>query len=538
METRPLSALTQRHAGVLLHPTSLPGPYGIGDLGPSLTRFLDWMADAGFGLWQILPLGPTGYGDSPYQCFSAFAGNPYLIAPDLLLNEGLVSRRDLRGARSLPAEGIDYGAVIEWKNEMLRAAFDAFEAGGGSPGLRRRYSTWRGRKGVREWLDSYALFMALKQAHGGAVWNEWPTPLRKCEPRALARARSDHSGEIEFQTFVQFLFFDQWDGVREQCRARGISIVGDMPIYVAFDSADTWANQGLFKLTAEGRPTHVAGVPPDYFSATGQLWGNPIYRYDRMKRDGFAWWVRRVGAMMETVDLLRLDHFRGFEAYWEVPAGEQTAVNGRWVPGPREALFEALEKAHGALPIIAENLGVITPEVEQLRERFKLPGMKVLQFGWGIVGERPMVPDPDNAFHPHKIDPDSVVYTGTHDNPTTLQWWREFATPAEKRFLRAYLGTEGSAVHDDLTRTAFASAARTAIVPMQDLLGLGAEGRMNFPGRPSGNWCWRMGRGAASQALGKRLRNWLLMYDRHKDQHRIAQERLEAQSAEARSRKP
>lgn len=527
--------LQKRQAGVLLHPTSLPGAHGIGDLGPQATRFLDWMARAGFGLWQVLPLGPTGYGDSPYQCFSAFAGNPYLVSPELLAEEGLLARGDLRHPR-FPAGRVDYGPVIEWKNAMLGRAFERFRARRPAK-IARRLEAFRARKSVKGWLGDFTLFLALKEAHGGAVWNTWDKALRAREPRALAKARRDLADRIEFHTFAQFLFFDQWDRIRRQAHERRLFIVGDMPIYVAYDSADTWANQAMFKLRRDGTPTHVAGVPPDYFSATGQLWGNPIYRYDAMRRDGYAWWIARVRAMMEQVDYIRLDHFRGFEAYWEVPAGEKTAINGRWVRGPREALFEALERALGRIPIIAENLGVITEEVEDLRRRFGLPGMKVLQFGWGTLATRPLVPDPDCVFHPHKIGAEDVVYTGTHDNPTTVQWWEEFATPAEKALFRAYLGDDGSAPHETLRRVAFTSPAHTAILPMQDLLGLGAEARMNYPGRESGNWGWRMGAGAPTGGLARRLGEELLLYDRHVAQQERAAALLARQSEAERARK-
>lgn len=530
---------THRRAGVLLHPTSLPGPHGIGDLGPELERFLDWMADAGFALWQILPLGPTGYGDSPYQCFSAFAGNPYLVSPDLLVAEGLLSKGDLRKAPRFPAKSVDYGPAIEWKNALLAKAFDRYAADPAAfPDLCKRLAAFRRRKGVRAWLDDFAVFLAIKEAHGGRVWNTWSAPLRQGDPDALRAARKQHARAVEFQIFAQFLFFDQWERARALARERGISIVGDAPIYVAYDSADTWANQGLFKLRRDGSPTHVAGVPPDYFSATGQLWGNPIYRWDKMKANGFAWWIRRMAAVLETVDFMRLDHFRGFEAYWEVPAGEKTAVNGKWRKGPGASLFEALEGALGRLPIIAENLGVITPEVEALRERFGLPGMKILQFAWTPASAKPLVPDPGCVFQPHKADAGNVVYTGTHDNPTTVQWWDEFASPAEKQLYRAYLGTDGSKPHEDLRRAALATASPAAVLPMQDLLGLGGEARMNYPGRESGNWTWRMDARAASKALAKRLRGELLVFERHARQEAIAAELVAAQSAEERAKKP
>jgi 4-alpha-glucanotransferase len=530
-------ALDRRLAGVLLHPTSLPGSHGIGDLGHEAVRFLDWLHSAGFGLWQVLPLGPTGFGDSPYQCFSAFAGNPYLISPDLLVEQGLLTPAEARTPR-LPADRVDYGPVIEHKMTLLRRAFERFR-GGDFAAMRRRLTAFRRRETVAAWLDDYALFAALKKAHGGAVWNTWDKPLRKAQPRALEAARRQHADEIDFQVFIQFLFFDQWHALRAHAHQRGIQIVGDLPIYVAFDSADTWAHQELFKLTPEGQPTCVAGVPPDYFSATGQLWGNPIYRYDKMKRRGFRWWIGRMRSMLEMFDIVRLDHFRGFEAYWEVPAGEKTAVNGKWVPGPRHALFEALRNALGGdLPLIAENLGVITDQVEELREHFGLPGMKVLQFAWVPAGERPLVPDPGCVFQPHKVERRCVVYTGSHDNPTTRQWWDEFASPGERRLMQAYLGCDGRQPHEDLCRAALATTADTVILPMQDLLGLGGEARMNFPGREAGNWGWRMAKGAATAGLARRWREALLIYERHADQDGIARGLLARQTAADRARKP
>ncbi|MDK2972133.1 MAG: 4-alpha-glucanotransferase [Candidatus Sumerlaeota bacterium] len=529
--------LNKRLAGVLLHPTSLPGPHGIGDLGPSAVRFLDWLQQAGFGIWQVLPLGPTGYGDSPYQCFSAFAGNQYLISPELLVQEGLLTKSEIKAPR-YPAGRIDYGPVIERKMALLGKAFARFRAGEFAE-LNARLAAFRRRPSTKAWLDDYALFSALKRAHGGAVWTTWEKPLRQAQPEALAKARVKYAEDIEFHVFVQFLFFDQWDRIRAAAHERDIAIVGDLPIYVAFDSADTWAHQELFKLRADGTPTHVAGVPPDYFSATGQLWGNPIYRYDVMEQRGYKWWISRMKSLLEMFDVVRLDHFRGFEAYWEVPASEKTAINGKWVPGPRAGLFKALRKALGGnLPIIAENLGVITKEVEDLREQFGLPGMKIMQFAWVTASEKPLVPDPGCVFQPHRYEQRSVVYTGSHDNPTTLQWWREFASPGEKRHFKQYLGTDGKKPHEALCRAALATVANTVILPMQDLLGLGGEARMNYPGRESGNWGWRMKEGAATAKLARDWKAALLLYERHVSQSAIASALVANETAEERARKP
>ena len=528
-----------RRAGVLLHPTSLPGRFGIGDLGPELHRFLDWMADAGFSLWQVLPLGPTGYGDSPYQCFSAFAGNPYLISPELLRREGLLSAADVRDVPAFPRERVDFGHVIWWKNDLLARAFENFTARPARfEALAARLRAFREADAQREWLEDFALFTALKEAHDGRVWNTWARPLRTYQSKALDAARREHARAIDYHVFRQFLFFDQWAAARKAAHDRGIHVVGDAPIYVAYDSADTWAHQHLFKLKASGDPTHVAGVPPDYFSETGQLWGNPIYRWDKMEANGFRWWISRMRAALSLVDYVRLDHFRGFEAFWQVPAGEKTAVRGKWVKGPGAALFTALREALGDLPILAENLGVITPEVEALREQFGLPGMKILQFAWTAASEKPLLPDPGCVFQPHKIDAASVAYTGTHDNPTTVQWWREFAGRGEKKLLRAYLGVDGSRIADDLRRATLASPAFMALVPMQDLLSLGGEARMNFPGKESGNWTWRMGEKALSRALARRLRQELLVYERCANQASIVLEAVARQTEAEKARKP
>lgn len=492
----------QRASGILLHPTSLPGPYGIGELGDEARRFLRFLLDAGQTLWQVLPLGPTSYGDSPYQSFSAFAGNPLLISTDHLLRDGLLEPGDLADLPAFPAGRIDFGPVIEYKQQLLRRAYARFRARGGNAALRDWHAPW---------LDDYALFMALKDAHDGSVWNAWEPALVRRDPATLAAARTEHADAIDFYRFAQYRFFRDWSALKRAANERGVRLIGDLPIFVAFDSADVWANQGLFFLDAGARPTVVAGVPPDYFSATGQLWGNPLYRWDAMARDGYRWWIERLRTALAIFDLARIDHFRGFEAYWAIPADEATAVNGRWVEGPGAPFFEAVRAALGELPIIAEDLGLITPEVLALRDRFGLPGMKVLQFAPS---------GPDNAYLPHHYEQNCVVYTGTHDNDTTRGWWAT-ASRAERAFVRRYLGhrTGGTTIARDLSRLALASVAHTAIVPLQDLLNLGSEARMNIPGTQGGNWSWRYAPGALTSQLARELRDLTTLYSRREDGH-------------------
>jgi 4-alpha-glucanotransferase len=485
----------QRSSGVLLHPTSLPGPYGIGDLGPEAARFLRWLRAAGQRAWQVLPLGPTGYGDSPYQSFSAFAGNPLLISPDRLVEEGALSPADVSDAPELPTSKVDYGAASEWKLGLLR---EAHARAGELPG----FEEFRGLHSG--WLDDYALFMALKDDHGGGPWVEWPPELRDREPAALAAARERLGGDIAFYRFVQHAFFRQWEAVRREAASLRIQVVGDLPIFVAHDSADVWAHRELFYLDAGGAPTVVAGVPPDYFSETGQLWGNPLYRWDALAERGYGWWAARIWLSLRLYDSVRIDHFRGFESYWEVHGGAGAAVDGRWVPGPGLEFFRALRERLGELPIIAEDLGVITPEVEALRDAARLPGMKVLQFAWG---------EPDSQYMPHNYPANCVVYTGTHDNDTTRGWWRR-APKEEKELLRRYLGRAPRDISWDMLRLALGSVARLSIAPAQDLLALGSEARMNTPGAEAGNWTWRLGPDALTPALAERLRDLCETYGR------------------------
>jgi 4-alpha-glucanotransferase len=490
-----------RRAGVLLHPTSLPGPFGVGDLGPGAARWIEWLAAAGQSLWQVLPLGPTGYGDSPYQSFCSLAGNPYLVSPEALLEDGLVERADLEAAPPFPADRVDYGRVIEFKVGLLDRAFRRFPSA--APVLRDAFAHFAAAHA--HWLEDFALFMALKDAHGGRGWTSWDRALVRRDAGALAAARERLSDAVDAHRFRQFAFFRQWEGVRARARSAGIAIVGDLPIFVAHDSSDVWAHPELFHLDSTGMPTVVAGVPPDYFSATGQLWGNPLYRWVAHAHGGYAWWTARVRAALELVDIVRLDHFRGFEAYWEVPADAPTAERGRWVKGPEDAFFEALRAGLGGLPLIAEDLGVVTPEMEALRDRFGLPGMRVLQFAFG-AGR-------DDPFLPHRHVRNTVVYTGTHDNDTARGWYAT-APEAERDYFRRYAGRDGSDVAWDMIRLAFGSVADTAIVPLQDVLDLGSEARMNLPGRASGNWGWRVLGTQLTEAVGDRLLDLAATYGR------------------------
>lgn len=493
-----------RSSGVLLHPTSLPGPHGIGDTGREAYRFVDWLAAAGQSLWQVLPLGPTGYGDSPYQCFSAFAGNPLLADVGALAGEGLLAPGDLADAPRFGDGRVEFGPVIAWKRALLVTAAGRFERGEGRAGeLRGAFEAWR--RDNAAWLGDYALFMALKVAHGGAPWFEWAEPLRRREPAALAAAREAHAASVAAHEFKQWTFFRHWAALRGYAAGRGVAIVGDAPIFVAHDSADVWANPGLFQLGDDGRPTAVAGVPPDYFSETGQLWGNPLYRWDVMAADGYAWWIARMRAIFAQVDRVRLDHFIGFTRCWSIPAGAADARAGHFEPGPGADLFRALEAALGELPIVAEDLGVVTPEVEALRDAFAFPGMKVIHFAFDAGA--------DNPFLPHAYVRNSVAYTGTHDNETTAGWWKK-ATQAEKEHARRYLGHAVREPAWDFLRLCMASVADTCVVPAQDLLGLGAEARMNYPGRPDGNWSWRLQPEALDEPLAARLRELTVTYGR------------------------
>ncbi|HKH71326.1 MAG TPA: 4-alpha-glucanotransferase [Vicinamibacterales bacterium] len=526
----------RRSSGVLLHPTSLPGGYGIGDLGPAALDFVDLLAAGKQRLWQVLPLGPTGYGDSPYQCFSAFAGNPLLISPDRLVDDGLLTPDDIvaadigAGVRR-PGNAVDFPAVIAHREALWPRVLERFDASGATP-MHERFDRFCLTQA--NWLNDYALFMAVKSAHGQAPWTSWQPDIARREPDAIARWTDRCAREIRQHQLTQFLFFEHWQRVRDACHARSIQIMGDLPIFVAHDSADVWSRQKLFRLDPDGNPEVVAGVPPDYFSATGQLWGNPHYRWEELARTGYAWWIERFRALLTMVDAIRIDHFRGFDASWEVPAGSPTAINGKWVKGPGAALFEAVRSVLTLeqLPFVAENLGVITPSVEALRRQFDLPGMAILQFAFGTD---PQAPD----FRPHNYERNLVVYTGTHDNDTTVGWWtgeaghstrtdadireeRDYVNrylalderPFERDTGKAFDDAQGRPVHWEFIRAVMASVANTAMVPVQDLLGLGSDARMNRPGVASGNWRWRLTPGQLTQDLMGRLGDLAETYER------------------------
>jgi 4-alpha-glucanotransferase len=494
--------------------TSLPGRGGIGELGRAAYQFVDWLTRAHQGIWQVLPLGPPGYGESPYQSYSAFAGNPLLIGMDALREEGWLPA----GLEELDVVGeshrVDFERVRPLRDRMLHEAFRTFRSGGPAA-IREEFDDYRHQQ--RGWLEDYTLFSALKAAHGGRAWTEWEGSLVERQPAALRNWSSRLAEAIDGEAFSQFQFHRQWRSLKRYANARGIRLMGDVPIFVAHDSADVWVNQNLFHLDDRGRPTHVAGVPPDYFSATGQLWGNPLYRWDRLGADGYAWWLARLRHALGQFDLVRLDHFRGFEAFWEIPALAETAAAGRWVAGPGSAFFRRLVDVLGPLPLVAEDLGVITPAVDALRDEFGFPGMRILQFAFGD--------DPKSSdYRPHNFPRNCVVYTGTHDNDTTAGWFHSQAgtgttrTAAqisrERETTLHYLGTDGHDISWDLIRLALASVADTAIVPVQDILSLGTRARMNLPGTAVGNWCWRFQTGDLAPASADRLGELATLYDR------------------------
>jgi 4-alpha-glucanotransferase len=504
-----------RSSGILLHLTSLAGRFGIGDLGPSAYEFADFLFAAGQKLWQVLPLNPTGYGDSPYQCFSAFAGNPLFVSLEALRDRGLLQGSDLAQPPPFPDDFVDYGSAIKFRMTALRRAAQVFFADGSAAD---HAAFNRFCENTSSWLDDYALFMACKDAHGGTIWTSWDPQIRERDARAVTECSRKLAPELKAYKYWQFEFFRQWNNLKAYCRERGIHFMGDIPIYIAHDSAEVWAHPEMFFLDDQGRPTVVSGVPPDYFSATGQLWGNPIYRWESLAASGYKWWIERFRASLALFDLVRLDHFRGFEAYWEVPGDELTAINGRWVKGPGEDFLSALQDEFGPLPIVAENLGVITPAVEKMRERFGLPGMSLLQFAFGTDPQGP-------SFRPHNYNRDLAAYTGGHDNDTTLGWWASSGagdstrTPEDVRiehdFARAYLDfNDESEINWVMIRAVLASVANFAIIPLQDVLGLGSTARMNRPGTVSGNWRWRYHPGALTSELSSRLRSLVTMYDR------------------------
>ncbi len=473
--------LSERGAGILLHPTSLPGDQGIGTLDGAATRFLDFLQAAGMGYWQICPLGPTGYGDSPYQCFSAFAGNPYLIDLRDLVRRGLLTEGELAPLARLPADRADYGGLYRLKWPLLAAAFQRYQKLGRPPLDAGGFEAFKAAQAA--WLDDYAYFCALKAHHGGRPWSEWPQGVRDRASAERSPLRAELAEAMEAHRFYQYAFAAQWGRVRSEAARRGIAIVGDAPIFVAADSADVWAHPDLFELEAgTGRQVAAAGVPPDYFSADGQLWGNPLYRWERHASDRYAWWRARLRTAFAWHDVLRIDHFRGFESYWRVALPAANARAGQWAPGPGLDFFRAMREEFPEARIIAEDLGLITPPVAKLREDTGLPGMAVLQFAFGGKA--------DNPYLPHNLEPNSVIYPGTHDNDTSLGWYAS-APEKTRDHARRYLEVDGREIGWDLIRAAYPSVSRLAVIPFQDVLSLGAEARLNTPGRAEGNWQWR-----------------------------------------------
>jgi 4-alpha-glucanotransferase len=503
-----------RASGILLHPTSLPGRFGIGDLGKEAYQFADFLASTGQRLWQVLPLGPTDYGNSPYQCLSVFAGNPLLISLERLVEGRLLEPADLESVPSFPKDRVDYDSVIEFKMPLLKKSFETFQREA-TPGEREQFEIFCQQNA--SWLETYSLFMALKDAHGLAAWNTWEEDIQKRHPKSLEHWNKKLNYEIYYHKYQQYQFFKQWSELKKYCNEHGIRLIGDMPIFIALDSAEVWSYPEMFYLDDSGRPTVVAGVPPDYFSKTGQLWGNPLYRWDVMARDGYAWWIERFRTTHALVDIIRLDHFRGFEKYWEVPGTDTIAMNGRWVPGPGVEPFKVVRKTLGTLPIIAEDLGIITPEVDSLRDQLGFPGMRILQFAFGS--------DPKaDDYKPHNYPRNCVVYTGTHDNNTTIGWFRgkdvrdctesKQEREREKQSALKYLGTDGHEINWDFIRLALMSVADTAIIPMQDVLGLGREARMNLPGTTEGNWRWRFVPDMLTEEIKARLKELTAIYGR------------------------
>lgn len=493
-----------RSSGILLHPTSFPSRFGIGDLGLEAYRFVDFLAQSAQQMWQVLPLGPTGYGSSPYMSYSAMAGNPLLISPERLRDEGLLAEEDFANLPAFPVERVDFEQVVQIKMPLLKKACENFQAKASSV-QQKEFAGFCETKAY--WLDGYALFMALKDAQKGASWHTWEPEIAKLQPEALDQWRSRLSAEIFYYKYIQFEFFRQWSELKQYANMRGIQVIGDIPIYVAHDSADVWAHPEIFCLNEEtGEAALMAGVPPDYFSSTGQLWGNPVYNWEKLQQQDFKWWVQRFQAMLDYVDIIRIDHFRGFQAYWAVKQGETTAMNGWWIEAPGEALFQVLNDKLGLLPVLAEDLGVITPDVEALRDQFEFPGMKILHFGFGS--------DPGNPYLPFNYPRNCVVYTGTHDNDTTIGWFNQLSDYEKEAVLR-YLGcTSPEGIHWDLIRLALSSVANQALLPLQDVLGLGTEARMNVPSKPEGNWEWRYQPDALTEEVRDRLKTLTETYGR------------------------
>lgn len=498
------TTLKMRRSGILLHPTSFPGRFGIGDLGGEAYRFIDFLAETGQQLWQILPLGPTGSGNSPYMCYSAMAGNPLLISPDRLQQDGLLNEHDFEGLPEFALDRVRFDTVIQTKLTLLRKASDNFKHQA-TPEQKDKFHQFCESKAY--WLDDFALFMALKNEHNGTAWHTWEHEIASRYPEALEAAKERLSDGIFFEKFLQFEFFRQWSDVRNYANEKGVQIIGDIPIYVAQDSADVWAHPKNFHLDeATNEPSLMAGAPPDYFSETGQLWGNPIYNWEYMQQSNFKWWIQRFHAMLDYVDMIRVDHFIGFESFWAIPKGSSDARSGQWTKAPGDALFTTLQQELGVLPILAEDLGSVTPEVEALRDKFEFPGMKILQFAFGDT--------PKNPYLPFNYDRNFLVYTGTHDNDTTVGWYTTLSDK-ERQDVLTYLGcVSHDGIHWDMIRLAFSSIANFAIVPLQDVLGLGTEARMNFPGKQEGNWEWRYREHDLNQDVRDRLKHITHFFDR------------------------
>jgi 4-alpha-glucanotransferase len=494
----------ERLSGILLHPSSLPSRGGIGDFGPAAYEFLDWMVSARQGLWQILPLGPLGYGNSPYSAISAFAGNPLLISLERLAERGWISPQRLHQLPESTGQ-VEYERVSRLKLPLLQEAAGNFlRSATGS--ARQRYEEFK--RDHSWWLDEYALFVEIRRQYPEGAWNRWPAGLARRDSATLQRFREEHAGQVEIHSAIQFAFWEQWRALHQTCRRRGIRVMGDVAIFVSYDSADVWSHPEIFYLDDDLEPLAVAGVPPDAFSQTGQRWGNPLYRWEVLRLRGYDWWVQRMRWALQTCDLVRLDHFRGFVQYWEIPAKEETAINGRWVDGPGEELFHAIQGALGRLPVVAEDLGYITPDVHALRKQFGIPGMRVMQFAFGYE---------PHHYLPHWYDDLTVAYTGTHDNDTTLAWWNRHATAKERREAQVYLGIDPGipeSIPWAFIRGVITSPARYAIVPLQDVLGLGSEGRMNTPSRAEGNWTWRYQTGELSSQSAQRLAELCSVSDR------------------------
>ncbi len=495
-----------RNSGVLLHITSLPGRFGIGDMGKEAFKFVDFLKETGQHFWQILPLGPTSFGNSPYQCLSVFAGNPLLISLEQLEKEGLLDSNDLKGIPLFPEQNVDFESVSNYKLPLLKKSFEIFEKQAAQSEKDKFNQFCRENA---SWLDDFALFSALKEAFGAKAWNVWPTAIKKREQDTLNLWLRKEESEIRLHQYEQYQFFKQWSALKKYGNDSDVRLIGDLPIFVAMDSAEVWSHPEMFNLDKEGQPTVVAGVPPDYFSTTGQFWGNPLYRWNEMKEGGYRWWVERFRAVRKQVDLIRLDHFRGFVKYWAIPAGEKTAQKGQWLPGPGREFFDILKKELGELPIIAEDLGIITRDVEVLRDELGLPGMRVLQFAFSG--------DPKKNIHlPHLHISNCIVYTGTHDNTTTLGWFHgkdisettQTGEERRKETQRAlkYLGSEGYEINWDFIRLAMMSVADTSIIPLQDILGLSNEARMNTPALTKGNWTWRFCGGMLTTEMKERLK--------------------------------